>query len=202
MSKSSIPEAITIVKKSLSNQIEDIKKTSTMSSLILSVCLVDTLSGFYCGYEGKGKGHEKRFNKFTKEFLPEYSNFLHDLRNNLVHSFSNRDLNFMFILNQDFFDAFPNIERILSMKVFNVHKFKEAIYSCFEKYFGLLEESENLDLRANFMKRYTALGIIKDRILPVMRNMEGNIVSNINNADKMPTTNIPFGTIEALKTKN
>ena len=93
--KSEVRKAIEKVNKSLSNQIKDINNASTVSTMILAICIIDCIAGFYSGYEGKGKNHKARFNKFTKEYLPEYTEFLYDLRNDIVHSFSN-SLNLLF----------------------------------------------------------------------------------------------------------
>ena len=47
---------IETVKSVVQNQLDDIKRLSGINSLILSVCLVDTLAGFFCGYTGQKKG--------------------------------------------------------------------------------------------------------------------------------------------------
>jgi hypothetical protein len=201
MAKSEIGKAIGEVVKSLSPQLEDIKNTTTMSSLILSVCLIDTLAGFYCGFEGEGTKHKSRFNKFTEKYLPKYSSFLYDLRNGLVHSFSNQS-NFMFTESNEFSNAFPNLRKILDKEIFDVNEFKKSIKDAFEEYIHDISDLDNNNLRANFMKRFKKLGIIKEGGIPVLRNSKGEIVSHINDADKLPGTDIPFGIADRVKTKN
>lgn len=201
MAKSEIENAIREVVKSLSPQLEDIKNASTISSLILSVCLIDTLAGFYCGFEGAGKKHKSRFNKFTEKYLPNHSAFLYDLRNGLVHSFSNQS-NFIFTESDEFSTAFPHLRKILDKEIFKVNEFKKSIEDAFEEYIQDISDLDNQYLRANFMKRFKKLGIIKEGGIPVLRNSKGEIVSHINDGDKLPGTNIPFGMADRIKTKS
>jgi len=201
MANLEVGNAIREVVKSLSPQLKDIKNASTISSLILSVCLIDALAGFYCGFEGEGKRHKSRFNKFTEKYLPKHSSFLYDLRNGLVHSFSNQN-NFMFAESNEFSDAFPNLCRIFDKEIFKVDEFKKEIENAFEEYIQDIADRDNNDLRANFMKRYKKLGIIKEDVIPILRNLKGEIVSHINDADKLPGTNIPIGITDRIKTKN
>jgi hypothetical protein len=186
MANSEISNAIREVDKALSIQVEDIKNTSTMSSLILSVCLIDTLAGFYGGYQGNGSGTErKRFEKFTKKYLPNYASNLYKVRSDLVHSFTNTS-NFMFTTKDEFTKAFPSINKVFDTPLFDTVDFKEAIVKAYQLFLEDVGDLANMDLRANFMSRYKSVGIIKDGVIGAVRDIKsGKIVSKID-------TNKPF----------
>ncbi len=196
-----ISNAIKEVDKTLSVQVEDIKNTSTMSSLILSVCLIDTLSGFYGGYQGKGNSERSRFENFTKQYLPKYAAKLYKVRSYLLHSFTNTS-NFMFVATSEFSEAFPNISGFEGMPFFNLVEFKEAVIKSYENFLQDVGEVENRDLRSRFMSRYKSVGIIKDDSILVMREKkDGKIVSKIDpNRPFDPANPITFYA-DTIKTK-
>ena len=94
------------VKSVIQNQLYDIKKITGINSLILSVCLVDTLAGFYCGYNGQKNGNKTRYLKFVEKYLQSHKEYLYEIRCNLTHSFSNTISNFMFIDDKEFTSVF------------------------------------------------------------------------------------------------
>ena len=61
----SINQNIQKVKLVVEKQLHDINIISGINSLILSVCLIDTLAGFYNGYCGQSTGNKDRYKKFT-----------------------------------------------------------------------------------------------------------------------------------------
>jgi hypothetical protein len=201
MSKSEVSEAIKAVNKSLSLQMNDMYHSSTMSSLILSVCIIDALAGFYSGYEGKGTSHKSRFNKFILKYLPAYVDLLHSVRNGLIHSFANLS-NLLFTDNDEFKKVFPKVGSIFSKEIFDVQKFKDDMVRVYNEYLMEVSEVENKDLRSNFLKRYKSLGIIQDFNVPVFKNMKGEITAHIDDMDRLPGTNIPFGSMHPLKFKH
>jgi|GEM_PF-1340687 len=201
MSKSEVSTAIERVNKALSPQMNDVFNTSTMSSLILSVCLIDTLSSFHSGFEGKGSKHKARFNKFTKQYLPEYTDLLYNLRNDVIHSFSNLS-NLLFTESEEFKSTFPQLKSILGKEVFDVKKFKNRMVEVYNEFLSDVGDLENNDLRSNFMKRYKSLGIISDFNIPVMKNFKGEIKTHIDEMDRLPGTDIPIGFAHPIKTKS
>jgi len=201
MSKSEISKTLEKVNRALSPQMNDIFNTSTMSSLILSVCMIDTLSSFHSGFEGTGKRHKARYNKFTEQYLPEYSDLLYNLRNDIVHSFSNVS-NLLFNESTELVNAFPKLKSILGKEIFDVKIFKKRMVEAYNDYLSDVGDLENNDLRSNFMKRYKSLGIISDFNIPVMTNLKGEIKTHIDEMDKLPETDIPIGFAYPIKTKS
>jgi len=193
--------AITKVEASLAKQMTDIESTSNISAIILSVCIIDCLSGFHSGYEGKGSRHKSRFNKFTKEYLPIYEDFLYDLRSDLLHSFSN-SLNLLFADDHEFLKSFPGIHTILGKKIFDIIQFKSELKEAYSQYFCDVGDLENEKLRSNFMKRYKSLGLIDDYNFPVLRNFKGDIKTNIEDMDRMSKNGFPIGFGDTIKLKN
>ena len=192
---------ITEIKNAIAVQQKDIDAISGINSLILSVCLVDTLAGFYCGYAGERSGNKNRYSTFVNKYLASYSEHLYDIRCNLTHSFSNTLANFMFVDNAEFSQVFPNTEKLLDWTIFNVEKFKTELRFATEKYFQDLENSDDSSLKKNFMKRYNYRGILKDGVIPTMRNMEGKIIKNSEDMDELPSTGIKFAAYYPTKTK-
>jgi len=199
--KNEIKIAITKVESSLSKQMLDVEKTSNISAMILSVCIVDCLSGFHGGYEGKGSRHKSRFNKFTKEYMPKYADFLYKLRSDLLHNFSN-SLNLLFADNHEFLNSLPGIHTILGKKIFDIIQFKSNLKEAYAQYFCDVGDLENEKLRSNFMKRYKSLGLIDDYSFPVLRNFKGEIKSDINEMDRMPESGFPIAIGDSIKLKN
>lgn len=195
-------EAKQKVEKAIADQLVDIDKVSSMSSIILSLCLIDALAGFYKGYDGQQQRVNKQhFNNFVTYYLPSYKDFLHDLRCRLVHNFSNISLNLMFVDNEEFLDKFKGLRKIFSSELFNVKKYRQELRSAVNRYFSDLNNQENIELQSNFMIRYKALGIIEDGLLPTMTNLDGDIISHVDEADKLPGTNIPIAMYNPTKIK-
>jgi hypothetical protein len=194
---SEVSEAIREVDKALSPQIEDIKNASTVSCLILSVCLIDTLSGFMTNEKKVGK----RFKAFTERYLPEHKDYLYEIRNAIVHSFTNPDNNFMFVMSDEFFQAYPHLEQLIDKKIFNVLKFKEALINAYNLFLQDVGDLVNQELRENFMNRYKKSGIIKDGMIGVMRNLQGKIVSQIDDFPRLPGLDVPFGIADTVRIK-
>lgn len=204
MAVSEVSNAIREVEKALSSQIEDIKNTSTISCLILSVCLIDVLAGFMAGLQMEGSERResgKRFKNFVEKYLNEYHSFLYEIRNGIVHSFSNPDNNFMFVMNSEFINAFPDLKRLLNKQIFDVVEFKDALAKAHDGFFQDVGDLENIELRENFMKRFSKFGIIKDGVIGIGRNLQGEIISNIEQADRLPGMNVPIMIADTIKVK-
>jgi len=180
------------VKTSLRSQLDEIENLHLTSSLILSVCLIDTLAGFHAGYRGEIKGNKMRFNNFITEYLPEYKDDLYELRCNLVHSFSNVTAKYLFHDDDELSAKWGDIQGFMGYKMFDIQKFKLRLRKSFEQYFMDLEKPENISLREGFMIRYHHLGIIEDGVFPATRNLKGEIVRSMDEADTLPGTNIKF----------
>ncbi len=163
------------VRASLKAQIEDIKKASNISSLILSTCMIDALAGFYNGYIGQPKKNKKFFLNFSKKYFPSYdAEKLYTLRCDVVHSFSN-SLSYLLVASENFTQAFPNIKDILGSEIFNINKLKTDLELAFENYFRDLEF--NPILLANFNKRLGHLGILKRAVIPTVTDLTGKVIS-------------------------
>jgi hypothetical protein len=189
------------IKSAIDIQQKDIEHISGINSLILSVCLVDTLAGFYSGYNGQRGGNKERYLKFVDQYLPKYKDHLYDIRCNLTHSFSNTIANFMFVDNPEFSEVFPNAEKLLDWTIFNIEIFKKDLKTATEKYFFELNSSVDSTLIDNFLKRYNYRGILKDGVIPTMRNQDGKIIKTPEDMDELPGTGIKFASYDPTKTK-
>lgn len=202
MIKSKEHNALEIVDKTLSAHLKDINTTSTINSLILSVCFIDVLAGFYSGFDGKQKnGVGKRFKQFTEKYLPKYSANLWEVRNGLVHSLENVG-NFIFNESNEFSTAFPQVNAILGHNLFDVKDFKKSVEIAYENYIHDVSDTDNQIIRNNFMKRFESLGLIKDFPVGVIKDFNGNIITNIDDAPKMPGLNVAIGIAGNLKLKS
>jgi hypothetical protein len=194
-------ERIEIVKTSVLKQLTDISQLSGINSLILSVCLTDTLAGFYCGFKGDQGGNKKRYNAFLSKYLPAYREKLYDIRCNLTHSFSNTLSGLLFIDNAEFTKVFGADITILGSGVFSIDTFKSYLAGAVERYFQDLSNEENTDLRTNFNVRYEHLGILHDSKIAVMRNLKGEIVSHYDKLDSMPGLDLKIAVADGLPLK-
>lgn len=175
------------VQTSLCRQLADIKKLEGINSLILSVCLVDTLAGFYSGYDGKQPGgNRKRFEKFVDKYLASHKPYLYDIRCNLTHSFSNTVANFMFVDNTEFTKAFGSSLNIYDSPVFSIDTFKLDLENAFNSYFQDLYNNRVADIQINFQTRFNSFGILQDAVIPTVRNLKGDIINHIEQADTLP----------------
>jgi hypothetical protein len=177
------------VKAVIDSQIEDIKKLNGINSLILSVCLVDTLAGFYAGYSGDSKGNKTRYLNFVKKYLNKYEDHLYGIRCNLTHSFSNTVSKFIFIDNPEFGKVYGENPEILGQKVFDISIFKNDLEKAKEDYFSELI-SDNIEIWNNFLVRYDSIGILGNSKIGTARNSKGEFVSNYDDLDTMPGLNL------------
>lgn len=189
------------IKTTIEAQLNEIGSISGINSLILSVCLVDTMAGFYCGYEGQRNGNKARYLKFVEHYLIEYKDHLYDVRCNLTHSFSNTLANFMFVDNPEYSKIFPNTEQILDWKIFNIEKFKTDLKSAIDRYFSDLAKTEDQTLIDNFNKRFDYAGILEDAVIPTVRTLDGKMVKNYDDLDELPGTGLKFAVYDPTKTK-
>jgi hypothetical protein len=194
-------EGIKKIKTAIGVQIKEIESISGINSLLLSVCLVDTMAGFYCGYKGQRSGNKDRYLEFVEKYLVEYKGHLYDIRNNLAHSFSNTLANFMFVDDPEYSEVFPNTEKVLDWTIFNIEKFKKDLKIAIEQYFIELETTDNQILIENFKKRYDIKGILEDNVLPTLRTLDGRMVNNNDELDELPGTRVKIGRYEPTKTK-
>lgn len=182
-------------------QLQDIKAISGINSLILSVCLIDTLAGFYCGYNGQKSGNKERFLKFIEAYLTKHKSYLYDLRCNIVHSFSNTVSNFMFVDNKEFTSVYNDIKQLLDWKIFNIDTFKNDLEKAVEAYFNELNNSTNITLLNNFNLRYDSLKVLQDGVFPAMRNSKGEYAFDIEDFDNIPGTDLKSAYYDPIKIK-
>lgn len=189
------------IKSAIENQLIEIESITGINSLILSVCLVDTIAGFYCGYEGQKKGNKDRYLEFVDEYLNEYMNHLYDIRCNLTHSFSNTLANFMFVDNPEYSQVFPDTEKVLDWTIFNIEKFKKDLRVAIKRYFHDIESSANQTLKENFRKRFEYTGILEDGVLPTIRTLDGKMVKNSDDLNELPDTGLKIALFDPIRTK-
>lgn len=189
------------VKSAIQNQLTEINKLTGVNSLILSVCLVDTLAGFYCGYKGEKKGNKARYLKFVEKYLTSHQTYLYDVRCNLTHSFSNTVSNFLFVDNKEFTDVFKGVAKILDWTVFNIDAFKTDLHIAIDNYFSDLHDPSNTDMLSNFNVRYNHLNILEDDIIPTVRNLKGEMIFKHTDLDTMPGTNLKIAMLSPTKIK-
>jgi len=163
------------VKESLTKCIEDAEKTSSTSSLILCVCLIDALSGFFNGYIGQRGENKEFFKKFSKKYLPNFdSDKLYTLRCDVVHSYSN-SLGFMIFDNEEFSKKFPDVESIFGSEVIRVDELRKDLKISLDKYFSdVRSDNELLD---KFNKRFEFLGILIHSDIPTVTDLDGNMLN-------------------------
>lgn len=193
---------ITKVQTSLQRQLTVIKKLDGINSLILAVCFVDTLAGFYSGYDGKLRGNKKRFEKFVEKYLTKHKEYLYDLRCNLTHSFSNTVANFIFVDNKEFTKAFGSNLNILSLPVFSIDTFKLDLESAFNSYFNDFFKNTEIDIQTNFQIRFNSFGILQDSVIGTVRNLKGELITHIDQADKLGNNGLNIMIIVPTQIKN
>jgi hypothetical protein len=194
-------EKIKKIKSAIENQLKEINSIVGINSLILSVCLVDTMAGFYCGYEGQKGGNKDRYLRFVESYLNEYKDHLYDIRCNLTHSFSNTLANFMFVDNPEYSQVFPHTRKVLDWRIFNIDKFKKDLKEAIDQYFQDLESSNDQGLKENFNKRFDYVGILEDGVLPTVRTLDGKMVKNYDDMDELPGTGIKMALYNPTKLK-
>ena len=194
-------EKIYKINKVVNDQFNEIKSLNGINSLILSVCLIDTLAGFYSGYKGEVSGNKARFKKFTEKYLPQHDSYLYEVRCSLAHSFSNTISNFMFVDSSEYSKVFSETKQILDWKIFDIAKFKIELKSAIDSYFNDLNKSDNKELRDNFITRYSHCGILEDAAIPTVRNLNGDIVKNYNDLDNLGDLPIKIAVLDPTKVK-
>lgn len=189
------------VKTIIQAQLEDINKLTGINSLILAVCLVDTLAGFYCGFKGQKNGNKDRYLKFVDKYLKTHQSYLYDVRCNLTHSFSNTVSNFLFIDSKEFSNVFPNTTEILDWKVFNIDIFKKDLQAAIDNYFNELHIIPNDELFANFTLRFEHLNILEDGVIPTIKNLKGEMISTYHELDTLPGIDLKIAMFDQTKIK-
>lgn len=185
----------------IKNQLADIKAISGINSLILSVCLVDTIAGFYCGYEGQKSGNKTRYLKFVETYLEDYKDHLYDIRCNLTHSFSNTLAKFMFVDDTEYSQVFPNLNKFLDWQVFDIGAFKSRLEESIDMYFQELRTSDDSELLESFNKRLAFAGILQDGVIPTLRTIDGKMVRHISDIKEDPETGLKIALEAPTKTK-
>jgi hypothetical protein len=194
-------DRINRIEVAVETQLKEIESISGINGLILSVCLVDTMAGLYCGYEGQKSGNKKRYLLFVEKYLDKYTEHLYDIRCNLAHSFSNTMANFMFIDNPEYSEVFPHTERILDWTIFNIEIFKKDLRSAINHYFADLKSLGDQSLNDNFRKRFDHTGILEDAVIPTVRTLDGKMVRKYEDLDELPGTGLKFARYDPTKTK-
>lgn len=187
------------VKSVISRQMQDIYSISGINSLLLSVCLVDTLAGFYCGYNGQKKGNRDRYKKFSDQYLPDYCSIIYQIRCDLAHSFSNTLSKYYFVDNIEFTNAFGTTVNILDKQTFNIDHFRDSLQKAIENYFSNLDNDS--DLQANFLIRFNYSNILDDGQIGTVRNLAGKLVNKYDDLDSLPGLDLKIAIIDPTKTK-
>jgi len=189
------------VQTSLQRQLDDIKKLDGINSLILAVCLVDTLAGFYTGHDGKPGGNKKRFEKFVDKYLTTHKAYLYDLRCNLTHSFSNTVANFMFVDNKEFTDVFGSSLSIYGDPLFSINTFKSDLEIACNNYFNELVNNSEVNIQTNFQIRFNVFGILQESNILTVRNLKGELIKHVDQADTLPGLDLKIMRVDPTKFK-
>ncbi len=196
-----ITDNVQKVKKVVSRQLHDINAISGINSLILSVCLVDTLAGFFCGYNGQPTGNKDRYKKFTDKYLIEYSNYIYKIRCDLAHSFSNTLSKYYFIDNEEFTNVFGNSVSILDRQSFNIDHFRKSLSQAIDNYFSDVESNTIVDIQNNFRIRYDHSAILEDGVIGTVTNLEGKLISKYEELDSLPGLDLKIAMTESIRIK-
>lgn len=189
------------VKSVLKSQFNEIKNLSGINSLLLSVCLIDTIAGFYCGYNGEKGGNKKRYSIFVENYLPKYNAELYDIRCNLTHSFSNTISNFIFIDNKEYTNIFDYATNIIGQKTFDINLFKNDLENAINKYFEELENFKDEAIVLNFIKRFNKLNILDDGHVGFIRNLKGDLIKKYDELDSLPGLDLKICLASPIKIK-
>jgi len=197
----SIKNDIQTVKQSIIKQLNDINIISGINSLILSVCLVDTLAGFFSGYNGQKFGNKDRYKIFSDKYLSEYSDNIYKIRCDLTHSFSNTLSMYYFIDNEEFTEVIGNSVKIFDRQTFNIDDFKKKLSKAVNDYFNDLENDCVTDIQKHFKTRFDYANILVDDILVTARKLDGKLVSNYDDLDNLPGLNLKIAMTTAIDVK-
>ena len=197
--KPDISNNIQKVKSVISRQLQDIYSVSGINSLILSVCLVDTLAGFYCGYKGQKKGNRDRYEKFAYKYLPDYCNIIYQVRCDLTHSFSNTLAKYYFVDNIEFTETFGSAVNILDKQTFSIDNFRDSLKKAIENYFSDLNNDPNL--HTNFSIRFNYSNILDDGQIGTVRNLTGKMVKKYDDLDSLPGLDLKIAIADPTKIK-
>lgn len=194
-------EKIDKVNSAIRQQLADVIILKGINSLILSVCLVDTLAGFYGGYKGEKNGNRKRYLDFVTKYLSKYKDDLYDIRCNLAHSFSNTVSNYLFIDSEEFSKLFPKTIKIHGQPTFHIDIFKGDLSIAMENYFNDLKNPANTTLITNFNLRFDHLNILESSVIPTVRNLKCEMIKNISDCDLLPGTDIKIAIYDPTQIK-
>ena len=197
--KPDISNNIQKVQSTISRQLQEIYSVSGINSLILSVCLVDTLAGFYCGYNGQKKGNRDRYEKFANKYLPDYCDIIYQIRCDLAHSFSNTLAKYYFVDNLEFTETFGNAANILDKQTFNIDHFRESLKKAIENYFSDMNNDPNL--HTNFLIRFDYSNILDDGQIGTVRNLTGKMVNKYDDLDSLPGLDLKIAIADPTKIK-
>ena len=187
------------VKSVISEQLRDIYSISGINSLLISVYLVDTLAGFYCGYNGQPSGNKVRYKKFADKYRPEYCNIIYQIRCDLAHSFSNTLSKYYFVDNLEFTNAFGNSINILYKQTFNIDHFRDSLQKAIENYFTDIISDD--DLQSNFSIRFNYSNILHDGQIGTVRNFAGKMIAKYEDLDPLPELDLKIAVIDPTKIK-
>ena len=196
-----ISDNIQKVKRVVEKQLHDIGIISGINSLILSVFLVDTIAGFFSGYDGQATGNKDRYEKFTDKYLPEYTNYIYKIRCDLAHSFSNTLSNYYFVDSEEFTHVFGNSVNILDKQTFNIDHFRKALSQAIDNYFGDVEKNNVTDIQNKFKIRFDYSKILEDGMLGTVRNLEGKLINNYEELDSLLGLDLKIAMIPPIKIK-
>jgi hypothetical protein len=197
--KSDISNSIQKVTSVAFRQLRDIHSISGINSLILSVCLVDTLAGFYTGCNGqrKGKGNKERYKEFADKYLPDYCDIIYEIRCDLAHSFSNTLAKYYFVDNREFTKTFGCTVNILEKQTFNIDHFRDSLSKALEMYFFHLNTDVNL--QTNFSIRFNYANILDDGQIGTVLNLNGKMVSKYEELDSLPGLDLKIAIVDPTR---
>lgn len=187
------------VRSSITQQMQDIYSITGINSLILSVCVVDSLAGFYFGYNGQKKGNRDRYKKFADKYLPDYCSIIYQIRCDLTHSFSNTLAKYYFVDNIEFTNVFGSSVKILDKQTFNIDNFRDSLKKAIDNYFSDLNSDNTL--LTNFTTRFNYGNILDDGLIGTVRNLEGKMVNKYEDWDSLPGLDLKITFADPINVK-
>ena len=139
---------------------KSLEKDMLIASCMLTVCFIDSVSGYYCGVDHMNTGKDEkrhyqvgnRYKQFCIDYLQKRIDIrytpelLYDnLRNNLVHSYSGTEF---FSLTKDVPEQHHLSEYKPGKILFVAEVFYSHVNTAFEYWVGDLNKSENLQRKA------------------------------------------------------
>lgn len=138
--------------------LEDIKRASDggskMGAFILCSCLIDALAGFLKG----GDTNNSDYKHFVQDCLSSYNpeNLYRDLRCKLVHSYSEGGSYFFTDQNNSW-----HLQNYNGKQVINLENFIQDIESALDYIENKIQNSNEVALRQNVIRRYDSNGVIQ-----------------------------------------